>query len=170
MWFYFDSHLGFLILALKINSALYIFECIPLLEYVTLAMCCIVMLVVGYETNILRYNSNYASPFYDIVLFLPLNGIHEVIFCYLDLTMTGNFCQRTKRNPSNGLHIKGHFSFNRAERLYSLIPICMNALPVYVYWCHDFSDPWTWYLCWHSSWRCHEKRYLWGSEKEIDYR
>ncbi len=102
------------------------------------------MLVVGYETNILRYNSNYASPFYDIVLFLPLNGIHEVIFCYLDLTMTGNFCQRTKRNPSNGLHIKGHFSFNRTERKVVLFNSNMDeCIPVYVYWCHGFSDPWT---------------------------
>ena len=48
--------------------------------------------------------------FYDILLLLPLDGIHKLYFAVLILpiSLTGNFCQRPKRNPSNRLHIKGH--------------------------------------------------------------
>ena len=61
----------------------------------------------------MRVHLKHCAPvmsFYDILLFLPLDGIHKLYFAILILpfSLIGNFCQRTKRNPSNRLHTKGH--------------------------------------------------------------
>ena len=66
---------------------------------------------------------------YLLMVFLRLN----VVLLILLFVLTGNFCQRTKRGPSDRLHTNGHSLLTELKAsLYPVIHIWTNALPFYI--------------------------------------
>ena len=62
-----------------------------------------------------------------------LNATLQLIVIYRLFVLTRNFCQRTKRNPSNRLHTKGHSLLTELKAsLHPVIHIWTNALPFYI--------------------------------------
>ena len=99
-----------------------------------------------------------------------LNATLQLIVIYRLFVLTRNFCQRTKRNPSNRLHTKGHSLLTELKAsLHPVIHIWTNALPFYII-STLVSQILGLDICADTLVGDAMRRYLWWSEKEIDNR